>query len=146
MWLYAEIGENNVVLNVILIKPEHGNDENDGQAFCQALTESENRFIKGNATFRHFPDNQIRKNPPIPGALYDETRDAFIYPSPWPSWVLNEETCQHEPPVEKPADTETEHYWWDESTTSWKIIDWDDSNRPTERKKSAAEKAGEKQT
>lgn len=47
---------------------------------------------------------------------YDETRDAFIPPKPFDSWVLDEDTCLWEAPTPRP----TEGQWeWDEPTQSW---------------------------
>lgn len=68
------------------------------------------------------PDNGIalRKNFASIGFSYDSQLDAFIPPKPFPSWVLNEETCYWEPPVEPPQDTNNK-YRWDEETTSWVI-------------------------
>ena len=40
----------------------------------------------------------IRKNFAQPGDTYDSTRDAFYEPQPYPSWVLNEDTCRWEAP------------------------------------------------
>ena len=51
---------------------------------------------------------------------YDETRDAFIPPKPFESWVLDESTCLWEAPVEYPQDGED--YVWDEETTSWVAV------------------------
>lgn len=43
------------------------------------------------------------KNEPSIGKIYNQTLNAFIDPQPYPSWVLNEETAQWEPPVPKPT-------------------------------------------
>ena len=43
----------------------------------------------------------IRKRFAGMGDTYDETRDAFIAPKPYPSWILNETTCEWEAPVGK---------------------------------------------
>ena len=51
------------------------------------------------------------------GHTYDAARDAFIAPKPYPSWVLDEVTCQFEAPLPYPTDGKT--YAWDESTTAW---------------------------
>lgn len=59
----------------------------------------------------------LRKNFACVGYTYDAQRDAFIPPSPYPSWVLNETSCQWEPPVDRPQDGE--RYTWEEETTSW---------------------------
>jgi hypothetical protein len=42
----------------------------------------------------------LRKNFASVGCIYDIDRDAFIVPKPDPSWILNEDTCQWEPPEE----------------------------------------------
>jgi len=59
----------------------------------------------------------LRKNYAGIGHTYDITRDAFIPPAPYESWVLNEDTCLWEAPVVYPDDGKI--YTWDESTTNW---------------------------
>ena len=52
---------------------------------------------------------------------YDQSRDAFIAPKPYASWILNEETCLWEAPSAMPDDGE--RYVWNESTTNWDIVE-----------------------
>ena len=59
----------------------------------------------------------FRKNYAGIGYRYDIDRDAFIPPKPYPSWVLNEDTCLWDAPVPMPSDGNM--YQWDEATTSW---------------------------
>lgn len=59
----------------------------------------------------------LRKNYAGVGFTYDKTRDAFIPPQPYPSWILNENTCLWGPPVNPPMDEN--YYNWDEATVSW---------------------------
>jgi hypothetical protein len=59
----------------------------------------------------------LRKNYAGIGFTYDHTRDAFIPPKPYPSWVLNEDTCLWESPIAYPNDGKK--YIWNEVTTSW---------------------------
>jgi len=59
----------------------------------------------------------LRKNYAGIGDTYDSALDAFIPPQPYPSWVLNEDTCQWEAPVAYPDDDKD--YYWDEETQSW---------------------------
>jgi len=59
----------------------------------------------------------LRKNFAGIGFTYDATRDAFIPPQPYASWVLDEDTCQWDSPVPYPTDGLM--YSWDEDTTSW---------------------------
>jgi hypothetical protein len=64
------------------------------------------------------PENRpLRKNYAGVGYTYDSSRDAFIPPKPFASWLLNEDTCLWNAPVAYPEDGK--QYSWDESTTSW---------------------------
>jgi|TARA_R100000482_G_C5102017_1_gene136127 hypothetical protein len=64
-----------------------------------------------------YKDGSQRKHYAGVGFKYDKTLDAFIPPSPYPSWTLNETTCLWEPPVAAPSDGND--YQWNEETTSW---------------------------
>lgn len=59
----------------------------------------------------------LRKNFASVGYTYDTSKDAFIPPKTWPSWVLNQTTCLWEAPVTMPTDGK--HYNWNEATQSW---------------------------
>jgi len=50
------------------------------------------------------------------GFTYDEARDAFLPPTPYPSWVLDEATCLWVAPIAYPA--EGVHVW-DEEAGDW---------------------------
>jgi len=59
----------------------------------------------------------LRKNFAGVGCTYDESRDAFIYPKPFESWVLDETTCLWNAPIPEPQDEFV--YKWDEETKQW---------------------------
>jgi len=59
----------------------------------------------------------LRKNYAGLGYTYDATRDAFIPPQPYPSWILNRESCLWDAPVPMPEGELP--YRWDESTMDW---------------------------
>ena len=65
------------------------------------------------------PDSGValRKNYAGIGYTYDAVRDAFIAPRPFPSWLLNETTCQWGAPT--PMPTDGKRYEWDEATLTW---------------------------
>jgi hypothetical protein len=65
----------------------------------------------------HPEGRPLRKNYAGIGFTYDRTRDAFIPPKPFASWILNEDTCLWNPPVIYPNDDKT--YVWDEETLTW---------------------------
>jgi len=57
----------------------------------------------------------FRKNYAGVGFKYDQIRDAFIPPSPFPSWTLDEATCLWEAPTPRPDGD----YIWNEETQVW---------------------------
>jgi hypothetical protein len=61
----------------------------------------------------------LRKNYASVDGIYDAVRDAFYLPQPYPSWILDEETCYWNAPVPLPADSDVVYYKWDEATVSW---------------------------
>lgn len=61
----------------------------------------------------------LRKNYAGIGYTYDAGRDAFYVEQPYPSWVLNEDTCSWEAPTPIPEDGSK--YRWDEETLTWRI-------------------------
>lgn len=65
----------------------------------------------------------LRKNFAGVGFTYDAVRDAFVAPQPYPSWLLNEQTCQWVPPVPEPAapDNPRFGYVWSESDLNWQL-------------------------
>ena len=118
---FAELDSNNVVLRVIVVGNKDTADANGvekehiGAAFCE-------RLFGGTWVQTSYNGNK-RKNYAGIGYTFDATRDAFIPPKPYNSWVLVEETCQWKAPVDMPADAGTgeppKRYTWDEATTSW---------------------------
>lgn len=65
---------------------------------------------------QHPEGRPLRKNYAGIGFTYDRERDAFIPPQPYPSWLLDEETCLWNAPTPMPTDG---IYTWDEPTLSW---------------------------
>lgn len=61
----------------------------------------------------------LRKNFAGVGFTYDRTRDAFIPPKPYNSWVLNEDSCIWEAPSAYPDDGKS--YVWDEANVKWSL-------------------------
>ena len=115
---FAELDENNVVLQVIV-----GVDEpHDGEAIYAQTTGTVWKKTSYNtqAGQHLLGGTPFRKNYAGIGYTYDPDRDAFIPPQPYPSWLLDEQTCQWHPPIQYPGDDK--RYEWDEQTTSWKEI------------------------
>jgi hypothetical protein len=106
---FAEVDENNTVLRVLVVPDS---EEHRGQEYLANDCLLDGRWIQTSFNRR------IRKNFAGVGMTYDEARDAFVYPQPYPSWVLNEETCIWEAPVPAPMDSEF-IVVWDEENQRW---------------------------
>ena len=65
----------------------------------------------------------LRKNFAGVGFTYNVEKDAFIPPKPlqYESWLLNEERCIWEAPLEMPRDNKA--YYWDEEQLEWVLLD-----------------------
>jgi hypothetical protein len=66
---------------------------------------------------QHPEGRPLRKNYAGIGYTYDEERDAFIPPQPFPSWTLNEDTCLWDAPTPYPDDNK--RYYWNEDILEW---------------------------
>lgn len=118
---YAYLDENNIVTMVIVGKNE---DEapGDWETYYGAKRTSYNTrggvYYDPN-TNEPGPDQSkaYRKNYAGIGYTYDSTRDAFIPPQPYPSWILDESSCLWNAPI--PYPTDGKRYSWDEATQSW---------------------------
>ena len=125
---FAKIGLNNKVIEVISVVNEVLHDSNGieqesiGIDFLTKLT--------GWAIWKQTSYNThggvhnnggipLRKNHAGIGYTYDETRDAFIPPKPFNSWILNEDTCNWESPISRPKDGNK--YKWNEQNQSWDL-------------------------
>jgi hypothetical protein len=73
--------------------------------------------FRGQTCKRTSYNGNIRKNYAGIGYSYDSERDAFIPPKPFPSWILDEESCNWISPIPYPEDNQ--QYIWNEADTSW---------------------------
>jgi len=118
MSYFAKI-DDGIVVQVIAIKKDVLDSGNWGDPDDWVQTSYNTRGGIHYAPDSDTPDGGValRKNYAGIGYTYDKTRDAFIEPKPYPSWVLDEDTCLWNPPVVMPDDGKLYH--WDEGTTSW---------------------------
>jgi hypothetical protein len=127
---FAKIGLDSKVIEVLSVhndelKDSNGNEvEQLGIDFLTILTgwsvwkQTSYNTRRGEHRLSKTP---LRKNHAGIGHTYDADRDAFIPPKPYPSWLLDEDTCRWDAPVAHPDDGKM--YKWDESTTSWVEVD-----------------------
>jgi hypothetical protein len=119
---FAEIDNDNIVQRVIVAEQDFINSGAVGDANNWLQTSYNTRGGVHYAPNSNESDGGIalRKNYAGKGYTYDKNRNAFIAPKPYPSWGLDEDTCQWNAPTPYPDDGK--EYWWDEDNTSWKEI------------------------
>ena len=120
---YAFLNENNIVTEVIPGKDE-GEDGIDWEIwYGEFRGQTCKRTSYNTSAGVHEKDGTpFRKNYAGVGFTYDAQRDAFIPPKPFPSWVLNEETCLYDSPTPYPKDENRNVYVWYEGTTTWERL------------------------
>jgi hypothetical protein len=111
---YAFLDENNIVTEVIT-----GRNEDET---VDGITDWEAHYgaFRGQVCKRTSYNNNYRKNYAGVGFYFDAERDAFIAPKPFPSWVLDEATCQWQAPTAYPTDGLM--YQWVEDDLNWQAI------------------------
>ena len=128
---FAQLDENNVVTNVIVVSNDDTSDNNGvesegiGVAFCQQLLGADTNWkqtsYNGNMRVRYAGI----------GYSYNESLNAFVPPQPYASWTLDNGTADWVSPLGAAPALTTEqeaarsYYTWDESayqadnTTGW---------------------------
>lgn len=115
---YAILNDQNIVEQVI-----SGRDEGElgidweahyAEFFNKTVKRTSVNTFQGGHTQGKTP---FRLNYAGPGMRYDPALDGFVYPQPFPSWVLDPLKGIYNAPVAMPDDGK--FYQWDENTMSW---------------------------
>ena len=117
---FAKLGVGNIVEQVIVVSNDVATTEQAGVDFINKLYNT--RDVWKQTSY----NNNFRKNFAGIGFQYDQTRDAFIAPKPYNSWILNEDTCRWEAPVAMPELTQEQidnknYYAWNEQIKNWEL-------------------------
>ena len=120
---FCKLGVGNIVERVKVVSNDIATTEQAGIDFLNNLYGTRDVWKQTSYNTKggiHLLDETpFRKNYAGIGFKYDLSRDAFIPPKPYNSWVLNETTCLWEAPVAHPTDGEK--YIWNEETTTWDL-------------------------
>lgn len=122
MAYFAELDKDNEVLRVV-VACDTDISNNGGEQSTQAAEHFKTvvplspfgvRWVQTSDSFRKQLAGQ--------GYTYDETKDKFIRPQPFPSWVLDAND-DWQPPVAYPThedgETNPKTYSWDEENQQW---------------------------
>ena len=116
---FAQLDDDNNVINVLVVGNDDcldgdGNEsEGVGISFLQSLVGEDTKWKQTSY------NNNFRVRYAAIGGYYDSERDAFMYAKPFPSWTLNEETLDWQPPVDPPEEALERPFVWDEEKQQW---------------------------
>jgi hypothetical protein len=118
---FAILKVGNIVEQVVVVSNDIAITEQAGIDFLRNLYKNQHLPV-----IQTSYNNNIRKNFAGIGFQYDQTRDAFIPPKPFNSWILNEDTCRWEAPVAMPELTQEQidnknYYAWNEQIINWEL-------------------------
>jgi len=122
---YALIDSNNTVVNVITGVDENVIQTDENGLQVGGTSEAWEQFyaslpqFEGLTCKRTSYNGNIRANFAGVGYKYDNVFDAFISPSPFPSWKLNYTTFQWEAPVPCPDEIKGYTWRWSETNKEW---------------------------
>jgi hypothetical protein len=108
MSYFAQINENNQVTQIIVADQDFINNISGTWIESCSITVNGDQVDLGPALHKRYANI---------GDTYDLSRDAFIPPKPFNSWILDESTYSWQSPVVVPDDSK--EYTWDESAQSW---------------------------
>jgi hypothetical protein len=114
---FAQLDENNVVIDIITVSNEVITDENGNESeelgveFCKSICGPDTRWIQTsyNANFR--------KNYASVGGTYDPVQDAFIPKKILSTGVFDQDSCNW---IYPPPDGQT--YEWDTEASNFKLV------------------------
>lgn len=152
---FAQLDENNTVIQVIVVSNEDILDENGNESeqlgieFCKNLLGQDTKWVQtsynNNFRFKYAsygdvydsvhdvfipPDHYYNEeyNQVVKnGYVYSEEYKQFIPPSPYPSWWYDPERNKWRPPFPKPLTTY--QYTWNEDILNWVIVEGSEGER-----------------
>jgi hypothetical protein len=119
---WAEVDENNIVLRVLVGDNNDFNGDEGHQWLVDNLggtwIKTSYNTIEGKHTLDGIP---FRGNYAVTGGKYVSDLDVFMPPADYPSWVIDTTNYTWVSPVPKP---DSGLWIWDETTISWKELDF----------------------
>jgi len=127
MATFAQLDNDNVVLNTIKISNDEILDENGNESEelgikrCKELFGEDTKWVQ--TWFSSPPPKRFRTA--SLRMIYSAEFDRFLLPKPFPSWSLNTETFEWEPPIPRPDRViiRPVTHEWNEETLSWIEVD-----------------------
>lgn len=111
---FAQIDENNTVINVLVVPDEQ---QHRGAEYLSNDLQLGGRWIQTSY------NSNIRKRFAGINFTYNEELDVFLPPKPFDSWILNTELAEWVAPIERPEEIEGTGLSWNEQEQTWERND-----------------------
>lgn len=99
---FAELDENNMVINVLVVNNEDILDSDNNESEAVGIAFLQNLFGADKNYKQTSYNRNMRKNYAGIGYEYKATEDAFVC-KPFPSWTYNSTTVEYDPPIARPS-------------------------------------------
>ena len=116
---FAKLGKGNKVEQIVVVNNNVITDANGQEQEQLGIDFLNNTFGTNDVWKQTSYNGSFRKNYAGLGFKYDQARDAFIEPQPFPSWSLDE-NHDWQAPIPMPEDDK--QYSWNEETQAWDEI------------------------
>lgn len=122
---FAKINQDSIVMEVIVADDGFIKTLQDKDSYIQTSynTRGGIHYESNSSIQSQDQSKSLRKNFAGIGYFYDISRDAFIPPKPFSSWILDDFSCTWIPPVQYPNNDKL--YRWNEEKISWEEIKYD---------------------
>ena len=120
---FAKLNESNIVVQTIVVAddiPTANGPLSDNPCHVDGETYCQNLYKHTNTWKQYFRDGSHRVRGGGIGYTYNESKDAFIAPQPFPSWSLDNDTTEWVPPVACPQEHKDSNEY---------VVSWDEDNR-----------------
>ena len=121
---FAKLKVGNIVERVEVVSNDIATTEQAGVDFLNNIYKSRDVWKQTSYNTIHnthkLGGTPFRGNYAGIGFSYDASRDFFIPPKPFNSWILNETTYLWEAPLAKPNDNN--EYNWNEQNQTWDLL------------------------
>ena len=121
---FAKLKVGNIVERVEVVSTDIATTEQAGVDFLNNIYKSRDVWKQTSYNTIHnthkLGGTPFRGNYAGIGFSYDASRDVFIPPKPFNSWILNETTYLWEAPLAKPNDNN--EYNWNEQNQTWDLL------------------------
>ena len=117
---FSKLNEDNIVETVVVVSNQVLIDDENNESEQQGIDFLKSIYGENTVWVQTSYNNTFRKQFAGIDFFYDQDKDVFISPKPYPSWTLNSDN-DWEAPIQDPSDEENK-YEWNEESQNWVLL------------------------